>query len=151
MAKLALAIGCALGAALMPQPAATQSLPNLGGGIEREDLSPLMERKLGEKIMHEIRHDRDYLDDAPVLEYLNSFGNTLVNARPDVRGETEFDYFFFAVRDPTLNAFALPGGFIGLHTALILAAQTESELASVMAHEIGHVSQRHIARMLGAQ
>ena len=55
------------------------------------------------------------------------------------------------VRDPMLNAFALPGGFIGVHSGLMIAAQNESELAGVLAHEIGHVSQRHIARMLGNQ
>ncbi|MEG1055578.1 MAG: M48 family metalloprotease, partial [Janthinobacterium sp.] len=71
--------------------------------------------------------------------------------RPSVRGETNYDYFFFAVRDPQLNAFALPGGFIAVHSALLLAAQTEAELASVLSHEIGHVAQRHIARMLGQQ
>ena len=101
--------------------------------------------------MHDIRRDRDYINDAPLLEYLNNFGATLIAARPEVRGEDEFSYFFFAVRDPVLNAFALPGGFIGVHSGLLLAAQSESELASVLAHEIGHVSQRHIARMLGAR
>src|SRR5438105_7119841 len=55
------------------------------------------------------------------------------------------------MRDHTVNAFALPGGFIGVHTGLINTAETESELASVLAHEIGHVSQRHIARMLAQQ
>ena len=128
----------------------SQSLPTLGD-TDREELSPLAERKLGEKIMQEIRRDPDYLDDAPLLEYLNDFGDKLVAARPDARGEAAFDYFFFAVRDPVLNAFALPGGFIAVHSALVLAAQTESELASVVAHEIGHVAQRHIARMLGKQ
>jgi predicted Zn-dependent protease len=131
-------------------PAAAQNLPNLGGS-EREDLSPIMERKLGEQIMRDIRRDRDYLNDAPTLEYLNGFGNSLVTARPEVRGEAGYDFFFFPVRDPSLNAFALPGGFIGVHSGLMLAAQSESELASVLAHEIGHVSQRHIARMLGNQ
>jgi predicted Zn-dependent protease len=131
-------------------PAAAQNLPNLGGS-EREDLSPIMERKLGEQIMRDIRRDRDYLNDAPTLEYLNGFGNSLVAARPEVRGEAGYDFFFFPVRDPSLNAFALPGGFIGVHSGLMLAAQSESELASVLAHEIGHVSQRHIARMLGNQ
>src|SRR5450830_49258 len=126
------------------------NLPNLGDA-SREDLSPAMERKIGEEIMRGIRGDRDYLDDAPLLEYLNTFGNALVAARPSVRGETNYDYFFFAVRDPQLNAFALPGGFIGVHSALVLAAQTEAELASVLSHEIGHVAQRHIARMLGQQ
>ena len=141
---------CALPLTVASSLATAQNLPTLGG-TEREELSPLMERKLGEQIMRDIRRDRDYLDDAPLLEYLNNFGSSLVAARPDVRGETGYDFFFFAVRDPMLNAFALPGGFIAVHSALMLAAQTESELASVMAHEIGHVSQRHIARMLGNQ
>lgn len=131
---------------LAPAP----NLPTLGD-TSREDLSPAMERKIGEEIIRSIRGDRDYLDDAPLLEYMNSFGNALVAARPSVRGETSYDYFFFVVRDPQLNAFALPGGFIGVHSALLLAAQTEAELASVLSHEIGHVAQRHIARMLGQQ
>ncbi len=134
-----------------PLPVApVPNLPNLGDA-SRQDLSPAMERKIGEEIIRSIRGDRDYLDDAPLLEYMNSFGNALVAARPSVRGETSYDYFFFVVRDPQLNAFALPGGFIGVHSALLLAAQTEAELASVLSHEIGHVAQRHIARMLGQQ
>lgn len=137
--------------ALPPMPAiAVQNLPTLGD-TSRETLSPLMERKLGEEVMHDIRRDPDYMNDAPLLEYLNNFGWTLVAARPEVRGEAGFDFFFFAVRDPVLNAFALPGGFIGVHSSLLLAAQSESELASVLAHEIGHVAQRHIARMVGSQ
>jgi predicted Zn-dependent protease len=148
---LAAAVAALIASQSLPAaPAAAQNLPTLGGS-EREDLSPLMERKLGEQIMRDIRRDRDYLNDAPTLEYLNGFGNSLVDARPEVRGEAGFDFFFFAVRDPALNAFALPGGFIGVHSGLLLAAQSESELASVLAHEIGHVSQRHIARMLGNQ
>jgi len=126
------------------------ALPTLGD-TDREILPPIAERKLGERIMREIRRDKDYLDDAPLLEYLNTFGTKLVEAHPEARGEAEFNYFFFAVRDPMLNAFALPGGFIAAHSGLILAAQTESELAAVIAHEIGHVAQRHIARMLGKQ
>ncbi len=131
-------------------PAKIPNLPALGD-TERQDLSPLMERRLGEEIMRDIRRNNDFLDDAPILEYLNNFGNALVAARPDARGEANFDYYFFAVRDPQLNAFALPGGFIAVHSALLLAAQTESELASVLGHEIGHVAQRHIARSIGQQ
>ncbi len=126
------------------------SLPVLGD-TARGDLSPVFERKLGEEIMRDIRRDRDFLDDAPILEYLNTFGSALVASYPGARGETNADYYFFAVRDNQLNAFALPGGFIGVHSGLLLAAQTESELASVMGHEIGHVAQRHIARMIGQQ
>jgi len=125
-------------------------LPTLGD-TARVDLSPVVERKLGEEIMRDIRRDRDYLDDEPISEYLNNFGNGLVAAAPGARGETNADFHFFAVRDAALNAFALPGGFIGAHSGLVIAAQTESELAGVMAHEIGHVTQRHIARMLGQQ
>ncbi|WP_136419856.1 M48 family metalloprotease [Herbaspirillum sp. ST 5-3] len=145
-----LSIACAVPPIMVPRSVLAQSLPSLGD-TERGELSPLMERKLGEQIMRDIRRDRDYLDDAPLLEYLNNFGSGLVAARPEARGEAGYDFFFFAVRDPMLNAFALPGGFIGVHSALILAAQNESELASVIAHEIGHVAQRHIARMLGKQ
>lgn len=126
------------------------SLPTLGD-TAREDLSPVFERKLGEEIMRDIRRDPDFLDDDAVLEYMNNFGNALVSAYPGARGETNADYYFFAVRDPVLNAFALPGGFIGAHSGLLIAAQSESELASVMSHEIGHVAQRHIARMIGQQ
>ncbi|RXZ36576.1 M48 family peptidase [Oxalobacteraceae bacterium CAVE-383] len=132
----------------IPAPLHAQGLPTLGD-TEREALSPLMERKVGEEIMRDIRRDSDYMDDPPLLEYLHNFGGTLVAARPDVRGEADYDFFFFAIRDPVLNAFALPGGFIGVQSGLILAAQSESELASVLSHEIGHVAQRHIARMLG--
>ncbi|MFZ6864524.1 M48 family metalloprotease [Undibacterium sp. Ji67W] len=128
----------------------TQNLPTLGD-TSREDLSPLAERKLGEQIMNLVRRDPDYIDDGPVSEYLNRLGNQLLDAHPDARGEAAYNFEFFAVRDPVLNAFAFPGGFIGLHTALILTAQTESELASVIGHEIGHVAQRHIARALTSQ
>ena len=126
------------------------SLPNLGDSA-RGDLSPLLERKLGEEIMRDVKRDRDFLDDDAVLEYLNNFGSALVAAYPGARGETGADFYFFAVRDPMLNAFALPGGFIAVHSALLIAAQNESELASVLSHEIGHVTQRHIARMIGQQ
>ncbi len=147
MAGVAIAM---LPLAVAPALVAAQTLPTLGD-TERESLSPLMERKIGEQIMRDIRRDPDYLDDGPLLEYLNNFGANLVSVRPDVRGEASYDFFFFAVRDPVLNAFALPGGFIAVHSGLLLAAQSESELASVLAHEIGHVAQRHIARMLGQQ
>ena len=139
-----------LSTVLAPLRVTAQNLPVLGDA-DRAALSPIMERKVGEEVMRDIRRDPDYLNDGPLLEYLNDFGNILVLARPTVRGEANFNFLFFAVRDPVLNAFALPGGFIGVHSGLLLAAQSESELASVLAHEIGHVTQRHLARMLGQQ
>lgn len=134
----------------MQSVAQNQKLPTLGD-TARGDLSPIMERKLGEQIMSSVRHDPDFIEDGPISEYLLRLGNSLLEKRPDARGEEAYEFEFFAVRDPVLNAFAFPGGFIGFHTGLILSAQSESELASVMGHEIGHVSQRHIARMLGKQ
>ncbi len=137
--------------AVLPAPlTSAQNLPTLGDS-EREELTPMLERKVGEEIMHEIRRDPDYIDDAPTLEYLNMLGGNLVDAKPEVRGEANYEFSFFVVRDPTLNAFALPGGFIAVHSALVLSAQSESELAGVVGHEIGHIAQRHIARMLGQQ
>jgi len=144
------ALAAPAGSGLAQVGAANTALPTLGDAA-RGDLSPIIERKLGEEIMRDIRRDNDYLGDEAVVEYLNNFGSALVAAYPGARGETNADFFFFAVRDNQLNAFALPGGFIAVHSALLLAAQSESELASVLGHEIGHVSQRHIARMIGQQ
>ncbi len=124
-----------------------QELPTLGeaGG---EELSPLEERRYGEQIMLEyIRRSPDYLDDPETIDYINRLGFQLVA----VSAARSVAFEFFVIRDPTFNAFALPGGFIGVHTATILTAQSESELASVLGHEIGHVQQRHVARMLERQ
>ena len=124
-----------------------QELPSLGeaGG---EELSPRDERRYGEQIMLQyVRPDPSFLADPPTVEYLNHLGYQLVAAS----AARHIDFEFFVIRDPTINAFALPGGFIGVHTALILTAQDESELASVLSHEIGHVQQRHLARSLARQ
>ncbi|MCL4185865.1 MAG: M48 family metalloprotease, partial [Burkholderiaceae bacterium] len=106
-----------------------------------------MERRVGESIVREMRRRGVIHDDVEVTDYLNRFAAGLASTTP----AAGFDFEFFMVRDGTLNAFALPGGFIGVHTGLIVGAQTESELASVLAHEIGHVTQRHIARMLARE
>jgi beta-barrel assembly-enhancing protease len=133
---------------LLPAPAGFgQSLPDLGGTSDA-GLPPQVERRIGESIMREIRfREPNYLDDPEISDYLANLGARLTQTAAGPR----YDFEFFAVRDHTINAFALPGGFIGVHTGLITAAESESELASVLAHEIGHVSQRHIARMLGQQ
>ena len=122
------------------------SLPTLGEAGD-EMLTPLEERKFGEEIMLEVRQEPSYLDDPDATEYLNNLGYQLVAASP----AKNIDFQFFLVRDAMINAFALPGGFIAAHTGLILLAQNESELASVLGHEIGHVQQRHIARILAKQ
>ncbi|MCW5603535.1 MAG: M48 family metallopeptidase [Burkholderiales bacterium] len=132
---------------LLVAPVAFASgLPDLGESAQA-GFSPLQERRLGESIMREIRAHGSYYDDAEAADYINSLGTRMVTRGTDTRQEFEF----FLIRDSQINAFALPGGFVGVHTGLILAAQSESEVASVMAHEIAHVTQRHIARMLGQQ
>jgi len=123
-----------------------QTLPDLGDASQAV-FSPAIERRLGESIMERIRVDRSYLDDPISADYLNTLGNRLVLASPDARQPFEF----FLLQDASVNAFALPGGFIGVHTGLVFTAQTESELASVLAHEVAHVTQRHIARMIASQ
>lgn len=126
--------------------ARADGLPDLGD-VSQSSFSPAQERRLGERIMSEIRRDRSFYDDAEATDFINSLGNRLVTRGSDTR--QAFD--FFLINENNINAFALPGGFIGVHTGLILAAQSESELAGVVAHEIAHVTQRHIARMLEQQ
>jgi len=136
----------ALQLAIPPAPAPA-ALPDLGDASS-STLSPMMERKLGESVMRDIRYnDPTFVDDAEVNEYLNNLGYKLLSALPGAR----LDFEFFAVRDAAINAFALPGGFVGMNTGLLTAADSESEVASVLAHEITHVTQRHIARQVGAQ
>lgn len=118
-------------------------LPDLGEAAQAE-VSPVMERRIGESVMQEIRRDPAWLGDPEVNGYLNRLGSRLAARIPDWK--QGFD--LFALRDPTLNAFALPGGYIGVHSGLILAAQSESELASVLAHEMSHVTQHHMARLM---
>jgi predicted Zn-dependent protease len=126
--------------------AQAQALPDLGD-ISQVRLSPTQERKLGETIVREARAQGGILNDPEVNDYLNELGHRLVSVSPDAKQ----DFEFFAVPDSGINAFALPGGYIGVNTGLILLAQSESELASVLAHEITHVTQRHIARQLQGQ
>lgn len=123
-----------------------QELPTLGQA-GAEYLTPIEERMYGEQIMRMMRGDPAYLDDPETTDYINHLGYKLVA----VSAARDIDFEFFVLRDSTINAFALPGGFIGVHTGLILAAQSESELAAVLAHEIGHVQQRHLARQLAQQ
>lgn len=131
--------------ALLAMPmvyAGTQELPDLGDESAIV-MSPYEERKLGEQLMRRLRRSLRFSDDPEVNEYVKSLGHRLVANSDSAR----LDFFFFVVDEASINAFALPGGFIGIHTGLILTAQSESELAAVVAHEAAHVTQRHLARM----
>jgi predicted Zn-dependent protease len=121
-------------------------LPDLGE-ISSQDLSPLLEQRLGRAIMVESRRDPAYIDDLDLRAYLNRIAQKLSAYAPG----GGIDIEVFPVRDGSVNAFAMPGGFIGVNAGLVTSTRTESELAGVIAHEIGHVVQRHIARGLSAQ
>ena len=122
------------------------SLPDLGD-ISQTVLTPQDEQRIGEQIMRDVATSDEVLQDVEVTDYLQALGNRLAAASPDKQQK----FNFFVVKDNSINAFAMPGGVIGVHTGLLLAANTESELASVLGHEIGHVTQRHMARMLAQQ
>ena len=126
--------------------AMSDGLPDLGD-VSQGALTPLQERQIGQQSMMQIRASKQYLDDAEVNDYLYQLGAKLVENSP----EPSLDFDFFAINDYSVNAFALPGGFIGVNAGLLLITQSESELASVLSHEISHVTQHHLARMIAAQ
>lgn len=114
-------------------------LPDIGDNAG--NISPAEEYRTGEAVIRNIRRAGGVLDDPLIQDYLNDLGYRLV-----AHSETQQLFHFFLIKDSSINAFALPGGFIGINAGLILATKTESELAGVMAHEIAHVTQRHHAR-----
>jgi beta-barrel assembly-enhancing protease len=149
---MSLAMSLVMSTAVTPARAQNQ-LPALGDP-SGEDFSIATENRLGDEIMREIRADPDYLDDPVLLEYLQSIWQPLV-AQARVRGNLSADidqrlaWEPFLVRDKEVNAFALPGGYVGVNLGLIAMTTARDELASVMAHEMSHITQRHIARSIG--
>jgi predicted Zn-dependent protease len=124
--------------------AQVNDLPELGESA-RAELSPQLEYRIGEEIMNEIRlREPSYVDDPDINDYLEQIGRRLVEASANPTGR----FHFFAIRDNTVNAFAMFGGYIGINTGTMLTAQSESELAGVLAHEIAHVTQNHLARQI---
>jgi predicted Zn-dependent protease len=142
--------------------AAVFALGLLGGGDCRADdnnldlpdmgstagavLSPIEERRLGDAFMRSVRQSLKLVEDPLVDSYIKSLGNLLVG----FSGHHPFDFTFFVVDDSRINAFAGPGGYIGVNSGLILATESESELASVLGHELAHVTQHHLVRSFEA-
>ncbi len=120
-------------------------LPDIGSPADAV-LSKSDEARLGRAIMAQIRMSGQVVEDPIVTEYINEIGSRI--AAQSNNGDFRFN--FFVVDDPRINAFALPGGYIGVHTGLLEATRNEDELAGVMAHEVAHVTQRHIARAIHA-
>lgn len=105
-------------------------------------ISPQQEYQIGQAFFWRLQQSVDLIDDPEVNSYLRSVGNRLV----ENSDSPELLFTFFMVSNPVVNAFATPGGFIGVHSGLVLTSQTEDEMASVLAHEIVHITQRHLLR-----
>ena len=125
--------------------AQVNNLPDMGSPADAV-LSKTEEAKIGRAIMQQIRASGAFVEDPQVNEYINEIGHRL-SAQAN---SGEYKFSFFVINDNSINAFALPGGYIGVHTGLLLATRNEDELAGVLAHEIAHVTQRHIARAVHA-
>lgn len=121
-------------------------LPSIGDSSSAA-ISPEQQKQLGAEMMRQLRQSGVVLDDMEITSYLNALGQRLTS-NSDSGGQ---QFTFFVVNDPAINAFAGPGGYIGVNSGLILAAENESELAGVLAHEISHVTQHHLARAFEAQ
>ncbi len=134
-------------------PAVHAQLPTLGDGSE---MTTAAERRLGEKIARELYRDPDYIDDPVVVEYVQGVWQPLLaaaRARGELTPEMDerFAWQVLLGKDRTVNAFALPGGWLGLHLGLVSVTTSRDELASVLAHELSHVTQRHIARIVSQE
>jgi beta-barrel assembly-enhancing protease len=131
---------------LLNAPVAGSDLPDMGSPAAAV-LSQSDEYRLGAMVAHELRDQNALIEDPEISEYINSLGQRL--AAQSAEGGHHFQYF--VIKDPAINAFAVPGGFVFVNEGLFLATTTESELASVLAHETAHVTQHHIARMIADQ
>ena len=126
-------------------PRAEVNLPDIGSPADAI-LSKSEESRIGQAIMRNIRASGQLVEDPQITEYVNEIGHRVSAYAND----GDYTFTFFVVDDPNINAFALPGGFVGVHTGLLEATRSEDELAGVLAHEIAHVTQRHIARAVHA-
>ncbi|WP_082585532.1 M48 family metalloprotease [Hydrogenophaga sp. Root209] len=134
----------------MPDSTNASALPGLGGA---EGMSISAERRLGDRIARSIYQDPDYLDDPLLVDYLQALWQPLLGsarARGDVPPELaeRMAWELMISRERTVNAFALPGGYLGVNLGLLAVTERPEEVASVLAHELSHVSQRHIARLM---
>ena len=138
-----LTLQLAAGLPLADAQVSGSALPDIGTPASTT-LSLADEYKIGLMIVRQLREAGQIIEDPEINEYLQSVGMRLASQAH----EGAHRFTFFAVRDPAINAFALPGGFIGVNAGLVTATKSEAELAGVLAHEIAHVTQRHIARSL---
>ncbi|WP_456414026.1 M48 family metalloprotease [Thiolapillus sp.] len=129
---------------VLPVPGRSElgdDLPEIGAASGNL-FTPLQEQQLGKTFMRYIRATQPVIDDPLLDDYINKLGNSLVEHSEGLGSK----FTFFLVDSPVINAYAGPGGYIGVYTGLVLTTQSESELAAVLAHEITHVTQKHLQR-----
>ncbi|MDN5850561.1 MAG: M48 family metalloprotease [Nitrococcus sp.] len=119
------------------------SLPDIGDPANQV-MTPTEEQQIGQQMMNEVRRQLPIGKDPEINAYIQDLGSRIAS----YSDAPDYSYHFFVVDSPQINAFAMPGGYIGVNTGLIEATQSESQLAGVLAHEIAHVTQRHLARQL---
>mgnify|MGYP001557050517 CR=1 FL=1 len=151
VASIVIAVQCV---SPLISPVQAAGLPTLGDGAS--SLTTGEERRLGDSIVKELYRDPDYLDDPVLQEYVEGIWLHLQDAArkngelsPEL--EERFAWTLLLGKDRQVNAFALPGGYMGVYLGLIGVVSSGDELASVLAHETSHITQRHIARMLAQQ
>ncbi len=143
MSAIALMIAALTTTVAPLQAQSTLDLPDLGDSSSRA-LSSDKEKEYSEGLLRQLRNYDFTLEDPELLEYLDTLAYRLVQAS----GRTETKFHFALVNVPIVNAFASPGGLVVVFSGMMLATETESELAGVVGHEIAHVTQRHIARAM---
>ena len=129
------------------------ALPSLG---DNSELAAAAERRIGDRIAVSIYRDPDYIDDPVLMDYVQTIWQPLMTAaraRGELNAELDerFAWEIFLIRDRSINAFALPGGYLGVHLGLMGAVTSRDELAAVLGHELSHVTQRHISRLITQQ
>jgi len=144
------AIGLATPTPLQAQGSVASTLPLLGDGSA---MSASDERRLGDRIARELYRDPDFIDDPVLTDYVQGIWLPLLaaaRARGDLTPELDerFAWRIVLGRDRSVNAFALPGGYFGVHLGLLAVVSSSDELASVLGHELSHVTQRHISRLI---
>lgn len=140
---LGLILSLATATPLHAQDTSLPTLGGVGGGL----ISDQQEAAIGRQVMQSLRKSAEQIDDPLVIDYLASVVYRLVPFAPlENRNLT-----LVVIDSPAINAFAVPGGIIGVNGGLFLNAETEQQFASVMAHELAHLSQRHFARRMEQQ
>ena len=145
-AKWVLPLACSLlFTPIQAQEPGKIKLPDMGDSAGTL-ISPIEEKKLGDAFFRNLHSEIKINNDPEIQQYIQAIGQRLVT-NSDTPGSP---FHFFVVIDKSINAFAGPGGYIGINSGLLITTESESEMASVMAHEVAHVTQRHLYRAFEA-